>query len=254
DRHEKATERALKTVVADSKYGTVENFLACHDRGLQAHMPDLYLTRSNKKKWAIFSEDQFRYDPLKDVYICPTGTVMPCRAKHTKRRSMEYRAPRKACVSCELREQCTRNKSGRSITRHMRQEELESMRQASQSPKAKRDIKTRQHLMERSFARGERLGFDRARWRGLWRMEIQECLTCVVQNIQVLLSRIRPSIQAAAKAMTVPTKRRKCRDNYLPWAYLGLDVMQIGHFFETGVIDSICIIVGCNQSPQMAGC
>ncbi|MDH5525472.1 MAG: hypothetical protein OEY01_16000, partial [Desulfobulbaceae bacterium] len=62
DRHEKATERALKTVVADSKYGTVENFLACHDRGLQAHMPDLYHTRSNKKKWAIFSEDQSRYD------------------------------------------------------------------------------------------------------------------------------------------------------------------------------------------------
>ena len=117
--------------------------------------------------------DQFQYDPLKDVYLCPTGTVMPCRAKHTKRRSMEYRAPRKACV---------------------------------------------------------------------------------VQNIQVLLSRIRPSIQAAAKAMTVPTKKRKCRYNYLSLGYLGLDVMQIGHFFETGVIDSICFIVGCNQLPQMAGC
>jgi hypothetical protein len=39
-------------------------------------------------------------------------------------------------------------------------------------PEAKRDIKTRQHLMERSFAQAKRFGFDRARWRGLWRMKI----------------------------------------------------------------------------------
>jgi hypothetical protein len=41
--------------------------------------------------------------------------------------------------------------------------------------------------MERSFARGTRYGFDRARWRGLWRVQIQEYLISAVQNIQVLL-------------------------------------------------------------------
>jgi hypothetical protein len=41
--------------------------------------------------------------------------------------------------------------------------------------------------MERSFARGTRYGFDRARWRGLWRVQIQEYLVATVQNIQVLL-------------------------------------------------------------------
>jgi hypothetical protein len=63
------------------------------------------------------------------------------------------------------------------------------MRQRSRSAKAKRDIKTRQHLMERSFARATRYGFDRARWRGLWRMEIQECLVCAIQNIDVLIAK-----------------------------------------------------------------
>jgi hypothetical protein len=53
--------------------------------------------------------------------------------------------------------------------------------------KAKRDIKMRQHLMERSYARGTRYGFDRARWRGLWRVQIQEYLISAVQNIEVLL-------------------------------------------------------------------
>jgi hypothetical protein len=41
--------------------------------------------------------------------------------------------------------------------------------------------------MERSYARGTWYGFDRARWRGLWRVQIQEYLISAVQNIQVLL-------------------------------------------------------------------
>jgi hypothetical protein len=61
------------------------------------------------------------------------------------------------------------------------------MREASRSAKAKRDIKMRQHLMERSYARGTWYGFDRARWRELWRVQIQEYLVSAVQNIQVLL-------------------------------------------------------------------
>jgi len=69
----------------------------------------------------------------------------------------------------------------------LRQEELDRMREASRSAKAKRDIKMRQHLMERSYARGTRYGFDRARWRGRWRVQIQEYLISAVQNIEVLL-------------------------------------------------------------------
>ena len=97
------------------------------------------------------------------------------------------RHPRRSVRLVTLREQCTKNKSGRTIKRHLRQEELDRMREASRSAKAKRDIKTRQHLMERSFARGTRYGFDRARWRGLWRVQIQEYLISAIQNIQVLL-------------------------------------------------------------------
>ena len=41
--------------------------------------------------------------------------------------------------------------------------------------------------MERSFARAKRYGYDRARWRGLWRVRIQEYLTAAIQNIEILL-------------------------------------------------------------------
>ena len=50
------TGRGAETVVADSKYGTVENFLACQDLGVRAHIPDLgeYATKRTEKR-KIFS-------------------------------------------------------------------------------------------------------------------------------------------------------------------------------------------------------
>ena len=100
---------------------------------------------------------------------------------------MDYAASRRDCRECKLRSQCTRNKSGRTVKRHLRQEEINHIRSIAKSTLSKKDIKTRQHLMERSFARSVRYGFGRARWRRLWRVRIQEYLTAAIQNIQILM-------------------------------------------------------------------
>ena len=186
--HHVNTGRGAEIVIADSKYGTVENFLACHDLGVRAHIPDLgeYATKRTEKL-KIFSEEEFQYDLQSDTYRCPAGNRLKPKSLHLNRQSRDYAAPKKVCAACLIREQCTRNKSGRTIKRHLRQEELDRMRETSRSAWAKRDIKTRQHLMERSFARGTWYGFDRARWRRLWRVQIQEYLIAAIQNIEVLL-------------------------------------------------------------------
>jgi transposase len=188
ERHHSNTGRSADTVVADSKYGTIENFLACYDLGVEAHRPDLREASVKRtEKLQIFSEERFEYDPESDTYRCPAGNRLRPKSLHFGRQSRDYAAPRKICAACHLREQCTKNRSGRTIKRHLRQEHLDKMREASRSAKARRDIKTRQHLMERSFARGTRYGYDQARWRGLWRVQIQEYLIAAVQNLQVLL-------------------------------------------------------------------
>jgi transposase len=202
DQHEATTAKEVQTVVADSKYGTIDNFLACYDRQIQAHIPDLReVALKRVSKLEIFPEDKFQYAPDSDTYRCPAGNSLKPKSLHIRRHSRDYAAPKKVCRACHLREQCTKNKAGRTIKRHLRQAELDQMRQKSCSAKAKRDIKTRQHLMERSFARATRYGFDRARWRGLWRMQIQEYLVCAIQNIQCLINHIRPSRTAARSAM-----------------------------------------------------
>lgn len=203
--HKMTTGITADTVVADSKYGIIENFLSCHDRGIHAHMPDLREAAVKRTaKLNIFHEDHFLYDPERDVYHCPAGNMLKPKSLHISRQSRDYAAPKKVCAACQLREQCTQNKSGRTIKRHLRQEELDKMRKASRSSKAKRDIKTRQHLIERSFAKSTRYGFDQARWRGLWRMRIQEYLTCAIQNIQVMINHIfKPKKSAVSMAMAI---------------------------------------------------
>ena len=188
DASHRNTGRAAGTLVADSRYGTIENFLACHDRAIAAHMPDLKEAQKKRtKKRGIFPDTLFAYDPDTDTYRCPAGQRLKRKSLHIHRQSLDYAAPKKLCAACALRPQCTHNKMGRSIKRHLRQAELDRMRAGSRSSQAKRDIRTRQHLMERSFARAARYGLGRARWRGRWRVEIQEYLTAAIQNIEVLM-------------------------------------------------------------------
>jgi transposase len=207
EQHHATTEIEAETVVADSKYGTINNFLACHDQGIKAHIPDLRDVAINRiAKTDIYLEDRFSYDSVSDTYACPAGVQLKPKSLHIARQSRDYAAPRKVCAACQLREQCTKNKSGRTIKRHLRQDVLERMRAISRSVNARYDIKTRQHLMERSFARSTRYGFDQARWRGLWRMRIQEYLTCTIQNMQVLIAHASKPKKAAAVRLLIVQK------------------------------------------------
>jgi len=55
--------------------------------------------------------------------------------------------------------------------------------------------------MERSFARSVPYGFKRARWRRLWRVQIQEYLTAAIQNITVLVRYVKEPGKAIASAI-----------------------------------------------------
>ncbi|MBT9130299.1 MAG: hypothetical protein DDT42_00410 [candidate division WS2 bacterium] len=76
------------------------------------------------------------------------------------KQSLDYGAPKKECAKCLLRPECTKNQSGRTVKRHLRQDELDLLRDQAQLVEARRDLQTRQHLMERSFTRSKRYGYD----------------------------------------------------------------------------------------------
>lgn len=198
DGHQENTKSKAETVVADSKYGTIGNYLACYDRGVKAHIPDL---KKKQRDNGIFPDNKFTYDRETDTYICPANKRLKRKTLHKARQSMDYAAPKSDCDNCGLRPQCTKNKAGRTVKRHLRQQEIDYMRAMTRTTLSKKDIRTRQHLMERSFARAKRYGFKRARWRRLWRIQIQEYITAAIQNIQVLIKHGKHPIRGVAMAM-----------------------------------------------------
>ena len=188
EEHEKNTDGTITTVVADSKYGTKENLLLCHDKDIQAHMPTIKaITSTTSSRNGIFPEERFIYHEETDTYTCPAGHVLKKRSVHEDKQNIEYGASKKDCAACSLRSGCTRSKGFRSVQRQVRQAELDHMLALTKTYAAKNDLKTRQHLMERSYARSTRFGFDRARWRGLWKVCIQEYLVSAIQNIETLI-------------------------------------------------------------------
>jgi transposase len=197
DTHEKNTETTVETAVADSKYGSIENYLACRDRGIKAHFASLEKTQKGTgTKKGIFPKEAFTYNAETDTFICPAGQTLKKRKFFKKRQHYEYSASAGTCNQCPLKKQCTKAKSGRTLKRHVRQDELDTMLKQASSAASKKDIRTRQHLMERTFAHATRYGFKRARWRRQWRVQIQEYLTAAIQNIKILMKDVKEPVPA----------------------------------------------------------
>ncbi len=223
--HQKNTQRNVDTVVADSAYGTISNYLDCHDQGIKAHMPSVENTQKNTgRREGIFSPEAFSYDPETDIFTCPAGQILKCHHYYKNRKHYEYRTAKGTCDECVLRAQCTRAKDGRSLKRHDRQEILDLMLKQAKSGRAKKDIKKRKDLAERTFARGTRYGYKRSRWRRLWRVQIQDYLIAAIQNIIVLVNSPNPKkVLAKAERMQLAEPRinghtsRLSRCLKVPW-------------------------------------
>ena len=197
--HEKNTQCQAQTVVADNQYGTSENFVACQERGITSHMGDSASKVRSGHDRSLFGEEAFTYDAKKDVYLCPAGQSLKALPLDPIRRRIKYKAPAGVCNACALRAQCTRSVHGRTVHRHEKQLALDVARTQALSAAARRDRRRRHHLMERSFADAtNNHHFKRARWRRLWRQQIQDYLIAAIQNVRILLAHQSPRRRAAA--------------------------------------------------------
>ena len=204
--HQDNTTIAAETVVADSKYGTAQNYVSCQKKGVQTHLGDVLRKQNHQHHQAgIFPESKFTYCAEDNTYVCPAGQVMKARRVHPRKRTWEYSLPKGVCAACALRKQCTRSKTSRTLQRHEHQQLLDEARAQAQSRSGKADRRRRQYLMEQSFAdAANNHGFKRSRWRRLWRQEIQDWLIAGIQNIRILLARTGPQRQAAAEILRLP--------------------------------------------------
>ena len=208
EEHENRLNQKVGVVIADSQYGTVNNFVECGKRDIRSHMSDRrskHYKRSASR--GLFTTDKFIYDAERDVYTCPAGQTMTRCPSRGAQKTIAYTTKRAACKACPLLRKCHANLQNpvRVIRRHPDQGLLDAARAESHSRPAKRDRIRRKWLMEGSFAdAANNHGFKRARWRRLWRQEIQDYLIAAVQNVRILVKAKnkvpRPAVMALIDA------------------------------------------------------
>jgi transposase len=216
EQHERRTEAKVETLTADGKYGVLGNLVACEERGIITYVVpfrDNHTTRGG-----MFAECDFRYDPESDTYRCPAEQQLKRAAYRPERDAYKYTAPRQACRVCTLRSHCTTaKKAPRTILRHVKQELIDRCRKQTRSDKGRAALKSRMAWMEGSFASSTRLGYKRARWRGLDRMRIQDLLIATMQNCLILLRSLASRPQKAARRLSFTfTRLRKLMNMLTP--------------------------------------
>lgn len=193
--HQVNTGREAAAVVADRQYGTIENYCGLLAAGIRPHMAPMM--PADHKSEGRFTKADFLYDAGRDQYVCPAGQRLSPKRKHPRRQMTDYVAPAQVCAACPLRDRCTTSKRGRSVARHAQEALLERAHALTRTAEARADRRRRQHLMEGSFAQAaNRHHFKRARWRRLWRQQIQDWLIAAVQNIARLCGAVAASVGA----------------------------------------------------------
>jgi transposase len=186
--HNTQIQAGRMTLTGDQHYGTIDNYRYCHQRGICAHMAPAgahLIERGN------FPVERFTYEPQGDRFACPAGHYLTRLQDRPELQHVVYRISQAPlCHQCPLRDQCTRGKSGRTLIRHYDQSVLDQQRQQALGPAGRYSRQRRKHKVEGSFAdAANNHGLKRARWRRLWRQQIQTWMICAVQNLRLLLTR-----------------------------------------------------------------
>ena len=184
EQHQVNTGSQVQCAVGDKHYGSAQNYRYC-----QSHEITTHLGQAQAYTQEIFPVSAFVYESERDRYRCPAGQFLYYHNFKPAEQLVEYKISDSAlCEACSLRSKCTKSKLGRSITRPTFRELVELGREQANSPEARRDRARRKHIMEGSFADARNNhGFKRARWRGLWRQQIQDWLIAAIQNLRILM-------------------------------------------------------------------
>jgi IS5 family transposase len=194
----------LDRIVADRRYGTIENVVGVEQNGVQAFMPlHSEAARASGKKKTLPS-NQFRYDAKHNQYICPQGEILYFYANDHHSQRVVYKAHDEVCNACPIKTQCASGKSGRRINHSMFKNFLDRVKAYQETEAYQKAMRKRQVWVEPKFAEVKQWHQgEKFRLRGLFKVNIEALLRAAGQNIKQLLkpktqkNRPKPTANAA---------------------------------------------------------
>lgn len=169
------------SVVADKGYYNGKEVLLCDTIGVTAYVAKP-LTSANTAL-GLYGKERFAYDPQDNSYTCPAGQKLTYRftSDEAGRATAYYRT--NACQRCALKQQCTRNKGNRTITRLAFEEVQEAMAaRVRQNPQL---MRRRKAIIEHCFGTIKRsFGYDYFLCRGKENVTTEINLTVLAYHLK----------------------------------------------------------------------
>lgn len=172
-------------VLADKGYYSTNDLVKCEESQITT-----YVAKPNNHgpQDEEFRLDKFTYDASKDLYLCPGGQELyPGRTR--KINDVEYRdyKNQRACKNCDLKERCTKNQKGRTISRNVNQELLDQVDRRTEENQAL--YRTRQMIVEHPFGTIKRQwGFGHFLTRGLSSVKTEASLIFLAYNLRRVMN------------------------------------------------------------------
>ena len=116
------------TTLTDKGYTTSEQLLKCEQDGIITYSSPKDHGAANN---GLFNQQDFIYDEKNDHFTCPAGEILSTNGTQYRKGDhhvKHYKTAPKNCRNCQLRESCTRNKSGKIIERASSQSVLQRNR------------------------------------------------------------------------------------------------------------------------------
>ena len=171
----------IKEVGIDSGYDTLDIKKYLHDNKIFG----VIAYRRYPKAETTVKKYTFKYIKESDCYVCPkTGVILEYTGR-IDRNGYKYYASKENCSNCLEKEGCCNKKEYRVITRHIREDLNEEMRNNRLSERGKEMYKMRKEKVERSFADSKQNhGFRYAMYKGIEKNQNYTWLICAAQNMK----------------------------------------------------------------------
>src|SRR6266436_2548930 len=195
ERCEQKLGRAPRQIVADGDYTNHASVQAAATRGVDFYgsWQDSWkpTERDAQGRSAAFLSSAFPYDATQDVFRCPAGGTLRHRAVLNRGhgvRTRVYRAPKEACRTCALREQCAppgaRPAWRRSVTRIEEPSATTAFKAKRKTEEGRQIYARRSQIAE--FAHAwikERCGLRQFRCRGRLKATMEATWACLTYNL-----------------------------------------------------------------------
>jgi hypothetical protein len=175
-----------RQITGDTTYGTIDNIVAVEDQRMRAYVP----LPDFDKRTSVYGKQAFRYDPERDIYMCPNNAILPLHTHAYNEREKRYQANAATCNACPLKPQCTTSDQGRLLKRSFDEEYLEQVRAYHATEPYQKAMRKRSVWVEPLFAEGKDWhGMRRFRLRRLWRVNCEALMRAAGQNLKRLLKK-----------------------------------------------------------------